>query len=181
MDAQQIIWDRNFSKEEVARVLKNENDQRFVEFAALLLSRTNQPKTVFAEYLSKAAFCNNWRRIRLRMRKNKWNDSRIMFWDEIYRVVRPTLDKAELKKEPARYLSVDQDIKQLCEQIRQARKKQGLTQTDLARKAGQSQQSISFVERGYVNVSLRTFKKVTDALGLKIGLSQKEDKPCTNT
>ncbi|MBP6920760.1 MAG: helix-turn-helix transcriptional regulator [Candidatus Omnitrophica bacterium] len=95
-----------------------------------------------------------------------------MFWDEVYRVVRQTIDKKELKTALERNLSVDPDIKNLCEQIREARKAKGLTQGDLARKAGLSQQSISFMEQGYVNISLRTLKKITDALGLKIVLHQ---------
>ncbi|MFA5101505.1 MAG: helix-turn-helix transcriptional regulator [Candidatus Omnitrophota bacterium] len=170
--AAEIYWDKNFNKEEAQRVLKNESDPRFIEFAAFLLSRTNQPKVVFKDYLGKTAFCNNWRRIKLRMRKDKWGDSRIMFWDEVYRVVRQTIDKKELKTALERNLSVDPDIKKLCEQIREARKAKGLTQGDLARKAGLSQQSISFMEQGYVNISLRTLKKITDALGLKISLHQ---------
>lgn len=166
----EIYWDKKFGKEEARRVLKNESHPRFIEFAAFLLSRTNQPGVVFRDYLDKAAFCNNWRRIKLRMRKDKWSDSRIMFWDEVYRVVRQTIDKKELKPARERNLSVDPDVKKLCEQIRETRKAQGLTQGDLARKAGLSQQSISFIEQGYVNISLRTLKKICDALGLAITL-----------
>jgi DNA-binding XRE family transcriptional regulator len=171
MESTEIFWDKKFGREEAKRVLKDESRPRFIEFAALLLSRTNQPKAVFKDYLSKAAFCNNWRRIKLRMRKDKWSDSRILFWDEVYRVVRQTIDKKELRTAFERNVAIDPDIRKLCEQIRQTRKQQGMTQIDLARKSGLSQQSISFVEQGYVNISIRTLKKIVDALGLKISLA----------
>jgi len=170
MGATEIFWDKKFGREEAKRVLKDESDPRFVEFAALLLSRTNQPKSVFKEYLNKAAFCNNWRRIKLRMRKDKWSDSRIMFWDEVYRVVRQTIDKGALKTALERNLDIDPDIKKLCGQIRETRKQKGLTQAELAKESSLSQQTISFVEQGYVNISLRTLKKITDTLGLTIAL-----------
>jgi DNA-binding XRE family transcriptional regulator len=170
MENTEIFWDKKFGREEARQVLKDESNPRFIEFAALLLSRTNQPKVVFENYLDKAAFCNNWRRIKLRMRKDKWGDSRILFWDEVYRVVRRTIDKKELRTAFERNVTIDPDIRKLCEQIRETRKQQGMSQTDLAQKSGLSQQTISFVEQGYVNISIKTLKKIVDALRLKISL-----------
>src|SRR4030042_108946 len=83
-----IFWDKKINTEEVKKILKDELNPRFIEFASLLLARTNKPKKVFTNYLSQEAFVRNWAKIKLRMRENKWNNTRIIFWDEIYRVVR---------------------------------------------------------------------------------------------
>lgn len=165
-----IFWDKKINTDEAKKILKEELNPRFIEFASLLLARANEPKKVFDNYLSRENFVKNWAKIKLRMRENKWNDSRIIFWDEIYRAVRKNVNIKGFREHKERPLRVDPEIKKLCDQIRDSRQKSGLTQTELAKKAGLSQQSISFVEQGYVNISLRTLKKITDALNLKIVL-----------
>ncbi|TAM35456.1 XRE family transcriptional regulator [bacterium] len=104
------------------------------------------------------------------MRENRWNDTRIIFWDEIYRVVRKNKNIKGFRELKERPLRVDPEIKIICDQIKDTRRKSGLTQKELAKRSGLSQQSISFVEQGYVNISLGTLKKITDALNLKIVL-----------
>ena len=165
-----IFWDKTINTEEAKKILKDELSPRFIEFASLLLTRTNKPKKVFSNYLTQEVFAKNWAKIKRRMRENRWNDTRIIFWDEIYRAVRKNKDikgGRELKERP---LHVDPEIKKICDQIKDTRQKNGLTQIGLAKKSGLSQQSISFVEQGYINISLRTLKKITDALNLKIVL-----------
>lgn len=67
-----IFWDRNFGKKELKKILNDETHQRFVEIAALILSRTDDPNKMFTNYLDIILFCRNWRKIKRRMRKNKW-------------------------------------------------------------------------------------------------------------
>lgn len=165
-----IFWDKKINTEEAKKILKDELNPRFIEFSSLLLARTNKPKKVFNNYLSQEAFVRNWAKIKLRMRENKWSDTRIIFWDEIYRAVKKNTNIKGFRESKERPLRVDPEIKKICDQIRDTRQKSGLTQMALAKKAGLSQQSISFVEQGYVNISLRTLKKITDALNLKIVL-----------
>jgi DNA-binding XRE family transcriptional regulator len=165
-----VFWDKKINTEEAKKILKDELNPRFIELSSLLLARTNKPKKVFNNYLSQEAFVRNWLKIKLRMRENKWNDRRIIFWGEIYRVVKKNINIRGFRESKERPLRVDPEIKIICDQIRDTRQKSGLTQTALAKKAGLSQQSISFVEQGYVNISLRTLKKITDALNLKIVL-----------
>lgn len=165
-----IFWDKKINTEEAKKILKDEHNPRFIEFSSLLLARTNKPREVFNNYLSQEAFVRNWSKIKLRMRENKWNDRRIIFWNEIYRVVKKNTNIKGFREFKERPLRVDAEIKKICDQIRDTRKKSGLTQMALANKAGLSQQSISFVEQGYVNISLRTLKKITDALNLRIVL-----------
>lgn len=161
------FWDKKLNKEELKAILKDEYNSRFAEYAALLLSRTNRPKIVFL-YLDKKTFCRNWRKIKRQMRTNKWSDNKIIFWDEVYKVVVQGIDRSELKtpREKKAIISIGWDIKE-------ARKKKGWTQQELAQKAGLCQQSISFVENDYVNISIRTLNKITAALGLRISLEDK--------
>ena len=53
--------------------------------------------------------------------------------------------------------------------IREIRKKKGLTQEELAKKAGVSRGWICSLENGYYTVtSTKTLKKIADALGKKV-------------
>lgn len=165
-----ILWDKNINEKRFKEALADEKHPRFLEYASLLLSRENQPKEVFGNYLDKVSFCRNWRGIKRRMRQNRWNDARILFWDEVYDAVRKKLGNAISREDKKRFVETDPEIKELCLKLRQARKKAGMTQHELARKAGLSQQSVSFIEKGYVNISLKTLKKVSAALGFRLSL-----------
>lgn len=167
-----IFWDIKMDRKQAARILSNEDDRRFAGLAALILSRTNSPKEVFKDYLDKKVFCRNWRRIKRQMRLNKWSDGRIIFWSEIYRVLSGRFDKKAIKTSGSRIVDADPELKILAGFIRETRKKQGLTQAELGKISKISQQTISFVEKGYVNISIRTLKKIADALGLKISLAK---------
>jgi DNA-binding XRE family transcriptional regulator len=166
-----IFWDKNTNLNKIKAILKNEQNPRFVEFSSLLLARNNQPKLVFAAYLGKKLFVRNWTKIKRRMRENSWNDPKIIFWEEIYKAVKEDPKFKVFRPEKSRPLDTDPEISRLCLQIKTQRKQLGLTQRDLAKKTGLSQQAISFAEQGYANISLRTLKKVTDALSLKLVLS----------
>ncbi len=168
-----VFWDKKLNQVEVKNILKDELNPRFIEFASLLLARTNKPKNIFGKYLTQEIFVNNWAKIKRRMRENKWNDNRIIFWDEIYRAVKKKTNFRLFRGAKDRPLDFDPEIKALSDLIKDQRQKKGLTQVQLARKSGLSQQAISFVERGYVNISLRTLKKISDALNLKIVLEER--------
>jgi len=170
-----IFWDRKMSQKDIVRILRDESGPRFAEIAALLLSRTNKPKEVFKDYLDTHVFCRNWRKIKRQMRTNRWNDEKIIFWDEVYKVVAQTVGKGTVQKKETRFLDIDPEIKEIIDVMKSARNKEGLTQGELGEKAGVSQQTISFVEKGYVNISIRTLKKIADALGLKITLTERQN------
>ena len=168
-----LFWDKKITAEEIKKILKDDANPRFIELAALLLSRTNNPKQVFANYLAAILFCRNWRKIKTQMRKNKWSDNKIIFWDAIYGVAVKDIDKNELKTKKT--IAVSQGIKSIGDKIREARKHTGWTQKELANKAKISQQTISLTENGYTNISLGVLKKIADALGLEIRIERKED------
>ena len=52
--------------------------------------------------------------------------------------------------------------------LKEARKSAGITQVELSRKTGMSQQDISSIERGDRDPTATTLRKLADALGCKI-------------
>lgn len=168
-----IFWDKKIEESAVKNILKDEFHPRFIEFSALLLSRTNKTKDVFREYLDKIVFCRNWRRIKNRMRKNNWNDSRIIFWDEVYQVILTKIDIKKLKIPQKKQKPLSKKLKQICDIIRKTRKEKSWTQKQLAKKTGLSQQTISFAENGYLNFSFKTFITLLKALDLEINIQSK--------
>jgi DNA-binding XRE family transcriptional regulator len=152
-------------------ILRDPGHRRFYVLAALLLARNNEPAGVFREYLKPLVFCEQWPRIKKSMREDKWNDPRIVFWQAIYEKL---LDKYRKKGIALRKdLRVVKDP--LCAKtgklVRDTRKSQGLSQKDLAKRLGISQQVISRVEKGRENVSLATLANITRALGVKVEIT----------
>lgn len=166
-----IFWDRKTTKKEVRAILKDNSDTRFAEFASLVLSRVGKPKEVFDIYMDKMTFLKNWRKIKRRMRKDSWNNTRIIFWDEVYDVLSQGVDKNELKEKRT---PVSEEAKMIGNIIKEARQEKQLNQKELAQAADMSQQLVSFLENGYFNVSLSTLKKVLDVLGLEFSIAQKK-------
>lgn len=99
-----IFWDKKINKNEAKKILKDEANTKFIYIAATILSRTNNAKEVFSDYLDKTIFCRNWNRIKQRMRKDKWNDRNIDLWDEIYRVIKKDIEPSKLKSMIKKYL-----------------------------------------------------------------------------
>lgn len=57
--------------------------------------------------------------------------------------------------------------KQIGKKIAALRKKQGMTQEDLAGAAEIDRSFLSEIENGHKNLSVETLKKIADALGIK--------------
>lgn len=66
------------------------------------------------------------------------------------------------------------DAKQLGAALQRERKRQGLTQTRLAEKAGLRQQTISAVEGGKPRSELQVIFDIMTALGLEISLTSRD-------
>lgn len=165
------LWDRNIPEEELKDILKDPQHERFVEIAALLLSRNNVPKDIFSQYLDRKVFVQNWRRIKRQMRKNKWNDSRIIFWKAIYEKLFSDykLKGVEVfeRKIEKRNIGLSRDVGQ---KIRNLREEEKLSQKELAQKMGISQQMISRIETGRENLCFSSLEKIITALGRSISL-----------
>lgn len=111
------------------------------------------------------------------MRKNKWGDTRIDLWDEVYKVLSKDLGIKESSKEAVPRHSKAYEIGQ---RIETERDKRGWNQKELAQRAGVSQQLISFMERGSLNFSFETLMKVTSALGLQFEIIPKKHRKTGN-
>ncbi len=167
------LWDRRLSIAKVKGILKDPDSPRFVEFVALLLSRKNIPKEIFSLYVTPLVFCKNWHRIKRQMRKDRWNDPRIEFWQQIYNVLLDKYKKEGMVIKEVKKSHADPFCKYIGNKIRKIRKQKALNQAELAKKTGMSQQIISRIEKGNENVSIITLKKIADALGVKIDLEVK--------
>jgi len=170
----QWLWDRNMTADQAKVILKDENHPRFAEMAALLLSRTNAPAEVFGDYFGRETFVKNWSRIKRRMRRNAWNDQRIIFWQAVFEKLMADFKNKGIS---IRRSKERQAVVSICgkigKEIRATREKSGLTQSDLARKLGVAQQVVSRIEQGRDNISLLTLEKVAGGLGKKVAVQLK--------
>jgi len=166
------LWDKKISISKAKRILKDIQASEFVPLAALLFARKNEPKVVFKEYIAPLTFCRYWAKIKKRMRQDKWNEPRIIFWQAIY----------EALVEKFRKKGVDIFIKEkkliknklyaeTGKKIAGCRKEQRLSQKNLAKKLGVSQQLISRIESGNENASLETLSNIAKALNRKINIA----------
>ncbi len=60
-------------------------------------------------------------------------------------------------------------IERTATRLRKARRASGLTQAEVAKKAGISENHYAQIERGEKNPSLSTFKSIIDAIGVSSG------------
>lgn len=169
-----IFWDKKINIEEAKKILKDEKHPKFIYLASTVLLRTNDAKKVFSDYIEKIVFCRNWNKIKRRMRKNKWNDRNIDFWDEIYNVTKEGIEPERLKGSQGEKAPVTPQIKKLGDILREARKEAKLTQKVLAKKTKLSQQTISSLEKGYLNFSFETLTKILEVLNLQIFVEPKD-------
>lgn len=160
------LWDRKVKEGEVKKTLKNPDNPRFVEFAALLLERNNSPKEIFARYLKPVDFVNNWQRIKKVMRKNRWAEPRIIFWQAVYERVRDKLKEKGVLETKKPVYQADPLLAGIGKRVTHIRKNKKLTQEQLAEKMDVSQQFVSRIERGRENLSMTSVKKVAEALGI---------------
>ena len=171
---QNIFWDRKISQSTASEILGNPAHPRFIEMAALLLSRSNDFKLVFSKYLEKKIFVQEWRRIKSEMRKNNWSDERINLWGQVYKTLcAKTEFKSHIQEQKRRHKTAE--FEGVGGVLRSQRIKQGITQQLLARKAAISQQTISNAENGKGDISLKTLKRIMDALNLELNIRPKEN------
>lgn len=160
------LWDKDISKEEIQAILKDPHNERFVNMAALLLSRNNMPKEVFDQYLDRTIFVQNWARIKRQMRKDSWNDPRIVFWQAVYEKLFSEFKAKGIVLRPRREdIALSELSQQIAEKIKTTRHDLGLTQGELAERIGISQQIISRIEKGRNDVRLSTLEKIFRFVG----------------
>jgi DNA-binding XRE family transcriptional regulator len=164
------LWDRRITEKKARKILANPKDRSFVDLAALLLSRNNIPREVIPAYLDQKVFVSRWPQIKRRMRKDKWNKERIIFWQAIYENLLTRLKKTSFK---IRIPKVEPDpfLEKMGREIRSWRKEGGLSQKELADRMKVNQQVISRLERGEDNVSVKYLRRLADALGADVSVT----------
>ena len=157
------LWDRKITDIEARKSLKDPGTERFLTIAALLLSRKNEANLVFKNYLDPVVFCKYWSAIKRKMRRDKWYEPRIIFWQAIYERLADKYRKKGMvfRKE---VLSKDPLCESTGKKMASIRREQGLSQKEFAKKIGVSQQLISRIEKGGENVSLGTLTNIASAL-----------------
>ena len=154
-------WDMGRSDKEIRNILKNPEHPSFIHYAALLLARTNVPKEVFEEYVSKLIFCSYWPAIKRRMRKDEFNRERLHFWEEIYRHLKEDMQAKGIKLRQPLRLKVEDSLKsKIGKRIREVRRSKKMTQADVEQGTGLTQQFLSKIEQGTENVSLDTLERI---------------------
>ncbi len=119
MDNDIKFWDRDIDKQKFKKILKEDSNPEYCSMAALLLARTNDPSLVFNSYIDKISFVKNWQKIKRRMRLDKWNNQRIIFWDEVYKAVLKTIDRSKVKTTTKRLKNTDIEIQRISNEIRE--------------------------------------------------------------
>ena len=168
------LWDSKTTLRTAIQILRDPAHPRFVNLAALLLSRKNAPSEVFREYIRPADFCRHWPSLKKAMNKDAWGSPRVHFWQAVYEKVSEKLKKKGTFIKKLRPQKTDVGLIMIGEKIRALREARGLTQKALARKLKISQQVISRVESGRQNVSLITLKEIAAALEAKVEVGFKE-------
>ena len=164
------LWDRKITDAKARKSLKKPGGEGFLTTAALLLSRKNAPNDVFKNYLDPLAFCKYWPAIKRKMRQDKWSEPRIIFWQAIYEKL------ADKYRKKGVVFRKEASVKEpLCEstgkKLAGIRREQGLSQKELAKKIGVSQQLISRIEKGRENISLGTLTNIACALNKAIEIN----------
>lgn len=162
------LWDRRMSDSEAIKALKNPNDRKFIILASLLLARQNEPKMVFKKYMDPVIFCEQWRSIKREMRKNKWYEPRIIFWQAIYEKLKDKYMKKGLIFKKKGMPAKDPLLEKIGHDLSLLRRQSGLSQKDIAKRLRVSQQLISRIEKGRENISLITLQNITSALNKKV-------------
>ena len=159
-------WDVRRTDEEIRKILKNPEHPSYLHYASLLLARHNVPKEVFSRYLKKEDFCMQWQNIKRRMRKDRRDYGRIQFWQEIYRHLSEKLKSQGIAlRRPAVQVVQNSLRARIGKRVREVRCSKKITQADLARGAGLTQQFVSRIERGTENVSLDTIERIQKYIG----------------
>ncbi len=161
------LWDSRLGEGRVREILKNENHPKFDIYAEKLFSRVNEPKMAFS-IVDKVTFCKKWPSIKKRMKKDRWLENRVVFWQTIYERVYERLRKSGIKIRSAQETDIPAQRLKLSQQIRDIRMKLGYTQGGIAKRLGVIQQYVSKIETGRENVSVDTLTRIADAFNKKL-------------
>lgn len=174
------IWSYSgLEDEELRQILSNPEHEEFVHLAARLLESSLEIEQVF-DYIDKEDFIQHYSRIRKSMGNGAQAKRHKKFWDRMANQGCKQISGEPAEKSPAekRKEKVEADYAsesalKIGRRIRKLRKKDDLSQQELAERLGISKSEISRIENGKQNLSLERLQRVLNALGHKVHLQIK--------
>lgn len=157
------FWDlKKEALQGAKRALKDHKHPQFPQRMVTLLSRCDKPKELFS-ILPKEKFVEAWPKIRSywikRVRYSEHRD----WWETIYEqfLVSADNESAKVRGAPSVF------FKKFGDRIKEKRIEMGLSQKQLALRAGLKQPVISQIEEGRKNITLFTLIRLYKVLGIR--------------
>ncbi len=164
--ARSWLWNVNKTEEEARKILKDPGHPAFLLYAARRLASANLPREIFQDYLSKEDFLRCWPAIKRQMNKDGRNRERVIFWQGVFEyLLRNLKAKGTPFVRPRSEAPADPEQQRIGQAIKEIRRSRKMTQTELARKTGLTQQYIAKIEKGLTRSRPQTLDKIEKALG----------------
>lgn len=174
MKRENWYWDLNMPLKKIKQILAREDDPRFPRLAGTLLSRVQDSKQVF-NLITPTAFCRRFQAIENEIKSDEWAKEKAAFWKATYlRLSKELQEKGEKIRKPE-VIELDAFDRALVEKVIQCRKAAVMSQKELAKFMGCSQQFISGVETGREKITVEFLKKLAQVTGCKINVEIKEN------
>ncbi len=163
MNVLKYFWDLNErALKETEKIFKNPAHPKFTGRMVTLLSRCDQPKELFS-LISKKEFIEIWPKIRSYWVKVARESDFRDWWETIYEQI---LEESGSKSKKPKGKPSTLFIK-IGRLIRDVRIRKGLSQKELAIKAGMRQPDISKIEEGKKNITTTTLARLCNILDIK--------------
>ncbi len=155
MSKKHWTWDiPQVGEKEAIKVIKNENSRLFFTYAGMFLSRNDDVDYVFS-ILDKRLFCKYWPILRSEVNKGGWFDPyKESFWKPVYKKTIKELKDQGIKIHEFPDKPISKHRFQIALKFREIREEYGISQKDAALFLKVSQQYISKLETGQINVSI---------------------------
>jgi DNA-binding XRE family transcriptional regulator len=165
--AKSWLWNVNKTEEEAKKILKDPGHPAFLLYAARRLAHANLPKEIFRDYLNREDFLKHWPAIKRQMNKDSRNHDRALFWGGVYEYLKRDLKAKGISfPRPKAEARVDPEQQKAGQAIKGLRRSRKMTQAELAREAGLTQQHIAKIEKGLTRPRPKTLKKIERTLGV---------------
>lgn len=164
IDIAKYFWDLNAKAlRETKKIFKNNHSHpKFTARLIALLSRCDRPKELFS-LLEEKEFISIWPKIRSYWQKVQPESDFRDWWETVYEEL---LQKYKIRKKTASGRPSALLLK-IGKMIARTRVDRGLSQKDLALRAGMKQPDISEIEEGRRNITLETLSSLCRALKIK--------------
>jgi len=156
-DISKYFWSLNKKAlKETKSILKNPKHPRFIERLVTVLSRCDKPQEVFS-FVAKEDFIKNWPRVNDYWRKTAKAPDFRDWWQTAYEQI--------VKKDRPKGRSSASLVK-IGRMIRESRIKSGMSQDELALRAGMKQPDVSKIEKGKKNITIETLMALCRVLNI---------------